>query len=221
MKTSQVDFKRRSALVSLASLAVMQLVTLPTAAQNNTSGVVVILAFTAFGCGFSEQADNVLRLLKTKYGSKVQIRYKLLPLDENERTLKLHQAALFAERQGMMNEAVTLLHANSQAAGNDTSIPNMLDKLGLSYSDWQATSLDGKLRRQLENDILDAQALKVQATPTFYIGGYKLEGLQRQEVMEQIIDFQLASQVRNLPIEQLLGTSSRKKSALLESILAK
>ena len=110
MNSKLMGISRRKWLSrTVASLALAS--GLPVSAQTGSIESVVILAFTAFGCGFSAQADAVLRAIKAKYGARVQVRYKFLPLDDGANTMMLHEVALFAGNQGNQNEMVSLLHA--------------------------------------------------------------------------------------------------------------
>jgi protein-disulfide isomerase len=216
-----MGWTRRRVLTGTVMASLGALVAKPVIAQTNSASPVVILVFTAFGCGYSAQADDMLRAVKAKYGRRVQIRYKFLPLDESDDTLKRHEAALFAQSKGKMNEAVSYLHAQNSAVDATKSIATMLEKLDLSAADWQLAQQSGQLRTLLDSDTYDAQALKAIATPTFFVGGFKFEGLQKQEVIEQLVDFQLAGQSRNQSIEQLLGATPRRNSPILDTILAK
>jgi hypothetical protein len=51
---------------------------------------------------------------------------------------------------------------------------------------------------RIQADVAEAAALKVKATPTFFIDGFKFEGAQNASVFRMMVDHQLAAASRAL-----------------------
>ena len=66
-------------------------------------------------------------------------------------------------------------------------------------------------RARIQADIAEAKALKVQATPTFYIDGYKLEGAQSVAVLRTMINHALTV---GAPRPSLLDTINQDRKTL-------
>jgi len=165
----------------------------PAAAPAPVSAPIPILVYSAYTCPYCAQSTTILTGLQKKYPGRLRLIYKHFPLGRDAQALLPHLAAVAAAEQGKLD----LMHATlfeAVARGLDRNGLRMLAR-GLKLDEKRfLTALDAaSTRAAVEDDVMQAQALKVNATPTFYIEGFKLEGLHQAEVFERIIEHKLAA----------------------------
>jgi protein-disulfide isomerase len=159
--------------------------------RGPADALVAIVEFSDVECAFCEQATAVRARLEAKYGGKLRVVWK-------HRPMSFHQNAVPA---AMMAEAV-------RAKGGDAGFwafvdtlfdlekldPGAIDRLareaGVDPVEVRAnpSSLIDLIRR----DQNLATSLGVMTTPTSFVNGRKLVGLQRLETLEALVDEELA-----------------------------
>ncbi|UXI68188.1 DsbA family protein [Tahibacter amnicola] len=153
---------------------------------------VSIVVFAAFDCGYCAQSQAMLDTLKQKYAGKLSIAFKHFPVDLSETGVLPHEAALAAAEQGQfiaMHDALFAKGSPRDRRGIEKLAAELKLDLGRFRDD-----LDRHAgRARIDADRREAEGFGVKVTPTFYVQGFKLEGLHNIDVFTQIIDHQLAS----------------------------
>jgi protein-disulfide isomerase len=156
---------------------------------------VTLMVFSAFNCPYCAEAKKQIDQLKGKYPNDVRIVFKHFPLSDTTEARRPHLVTAAAQAQGKFWDAHDKVFDRSSAATDieligaiTTSAPQIdASKLRIALADGSAAQL-------LANDAADAQALKVRATPTFFIDGLRLEGVQDINTFERLIEFKRGSQ---------------------------
>lgn len=153
-----------------------------------------ILVFSAYTCPYCAQSHKMLGQLQAKYPGRLRLIYKNFPLNKDAVAVLPHLAAVAAAEQGkgsMMHDALFDAGPGSIDRGQ---LRALAGKLKLDQARFLAALDAASTRAAVDDDVAEAQALKVNATPTFYIEGFKLEGLHQADVFERIIEHKLAAE---------------------------
>lgn len=160
--------------------------------RGGSDAPVTIMVFSAFTCPFCADARKQIDALQAKYPGKLAIVYKHLPLGSGAPTLP-HEAALAAAEQGKFWEMHDTLYDHHGAIGHEAQVVALARRLKLDMPRFQRALAQHAGAARLADDEAEARALHVTGTPTFYIGGYKLEGKQELSALELMVVHQLGA----------------------------
>jgi len=145
--------------------------------KGGSKAKVTIVEFFDPACGTCSQFYPLVNNLVKKYQGKVNVVMRYAPLHQgSEDVVKMLEAA---HLQGQFWPAVELLFANQQRwvehhVSSPTSALAGIKTLSLDHEkldrDWQSS----KVAKTIAQDITDGQALKVRATPQFFVNGKPL-----------------------------------------------
>ena len=159
------------------------------------SAPISIVEYSDFQCGYCMQAVSRMRSLREKYEGKVNVVYKHFPLNFHP----------FARPAAEYFEAVALVDHEQARKFHDEIFDNFLDyaklkdkkeiqkklraivkKLGLDRK-----TVEGNLEKAKEvvnQDLAEADKLKVGGTPSFFINGVDVKGLSLERVIETLLE---------------------------------
>ena len=161
---------------------------------------VTLMVFSAFTCPYCAEAKKQIDQLKTKYPNDLRIVFKHFPLSDSVEARRPHLIASAAQAQGKFWEAHDKVFDRLSAATDIELIGAVLgSNPTIDASKIRSALSDGTAAQLLLNDAADAQALKVRATPTIFIDGLRLEGVQDIATLERLIDFKRGSQPPSAP----------------------
>jgi protein-disulfide isomerase len=159
---------------------------------------VTILDFSDFGCSHcADFALNQGQRLRAEYEKTGQVRFEYKPfvLDWN-RTADPANAAACAADQGKFwdyHDALFSRQSSSAQAFSIAALKGYAAELGLDTTAFNRC-VDKKDRYNLLDKVgAEARARGVNATPTFFINGQKIEGAAAYEVFKAQIDTALAA----------------------------
>jgi protein-disulfide isomerase len=156
------------------------------------SAPVEIVEFADFECSFCKQTAPLLGRLVTKYGDRVRLVWKDMPLSGHSSALPAAEAAACAHDQGKFWAYHDTLFANQPAlAPADLSRYAVL--AGLDISAFRQCVDSARHRSDVMADAQEAKLHGVSATPTVFINGRRVLGGRPLEAYEQIIDEELAA----------------------------
>ncbi|UTY57484.1 DsbA family protein [Massilia sp. erpn] len=164
----------------------------PSNLRGDPDAPVTILVFSAFACPYCAETRNTLEQILSAYPGKVNIVFKHYPLGTDSAAWLPHEAALAAGEQGKFWEMHDALFTRQSRLGELGTADSVARELGLDMARFDAALAGHADAARIRADVVEANALKVQATPTFYIGGYKFEGAQSVSVLRTVIDHLLA-----------------------------
>lgn len=183
---------------------------------GNPDAQMTIVAFTDFLCSACYQLYRQERLIFSKYRDRVKIVYYNYPLDQQcnpdlKKTVYKNsciaaRAFLAASDRGFV-EDYTLKHfADYDNTHSRYTLDLALKALnqidpekrgGMNAGQFQALMYSDITSKRLEEHIKLAKQLKVDATPTLYIGGRRLVGVPPVEILDQILQNELARNRRS------------------------
>jgi protein-disulfide isomerase/uncharacterized membrane protein len=166
---------------------------------------VQIVVFTDFLCSACYQFFQLEKELHAKYGEKISIIYYNYPLDRScnkslSQTLYngsciASQAMLSAASLSILKEYVSKHYSRyDEFHGQYSKDKAVAVADGLVAKQLFQQELDGETTKQIvQRDIELARKLNINATPTLFINGRRMEGVSPRDMMEKIIDRELKS----------------------------
>ena len=181
-------------LIASAYLAIAVLGTVHAEPWGRDDAPVTIMVFSSFTCPYCAESKKQLDQLRAKYPSDLRIVFKHFPLSDTPEARRPHLIAAAAQAQGRFWVTHDVIFSKTSARtdieliGAVTVAAPMIDGAML-----RAALSDGAALKILSADAAEAQALNVRATPTFFVDGLRLEGVQDISTFERIIEFKRGS----------------------------
>ncbi|ANW21069.1 DsbA family protein [Streptomyces clavuligerus] len=160
---------------------------------------VVLDVWCDLSCPDCRTALDDIRALRERYGDRLDIRLRHFPLEKNKHSYVSAQAAEEAVEQGRGREYAEELLARVDEL-RERGAPVLLETardLGLDAEEIDTALIDGRHTLIVDADQAEGKALGVSGTPTYVVGGQRLDGGQSQDGLrariEEIADRLLAS----------------------------
>ncbi|MGW9028129.1 DsbA family protein [Streptomyces sp. NPDC055722] len=152
-------------------------------------------------CPDCRTALDDLRALRARYGDRLEIRLRHFPLDKHRHAFAAAQAAEEALEQGKGWPYVesVLGRVEELDRQGEAFLVQMASELGLDAEEFDTALVDGRHILIVDADHAEGKAIGVTGTPTYVIGGERLDGGKSQaglrERIEEIADRLLAEGV--------------------------
>ena len=152
---------------------------------------VTIIEFSDFHCPYCNKVQTTLSQVLARYGDKVKLVYRHLPIDQlHPQARRAAEAAACANEQGKFWE----YHDRLYAAGADASqekLKSLAQSAGLDAVAFESCLNAGKHLQAIQKEIEDAARMGLNATPSFLINGRFFSGAQPLEVFVKVIEEEL------------------------------
>lgn len=151
-------------------------------------------------CPDCRTALDDLRALRARYGDRLELRLRHFPLEKNKHAFAAAQAAEEAWEQGRGWPYVEALlgRVEELGRGGDPFLVELARELELDAEEFDTALIDGRHILFVDADQAEGKAIGVTGTPTYVIGGERLDGGKSQEGLreriEEIADRLLAEQ---------------------------
>ncbi|MER6306517.1 DsbA family protein [Streptomyces sp. NPDC001657] len=139
-----------------------------------------------------------LRALRERYGDRLDIRLRHFPLAKHKHAYAAAQAAeeALVQGQGWPYVEAVLARTEELAARGEKLLLEVAGELGLDGEELDTALIDGRHLLIVDADEAEGKAIGVTGTPTYVIGGERLDGGKSQEGLrariEEIADRLLA-----------------------------
>jgi protein-disulfide isomerase len=159
--------------------------------QGPVSAPVLLVLFSDFQCPYCEEMSKTITEVVHKYGEKVRLVFRQMPLTSIHRFAhKAAEASLCAYAQGRFWEMHDLLFQDQKNLG-EQDLKAKAAKLGLNTAAFNKC-LDGKqFAAQIREDIRAGAAAGVDGTPALFVNGRFLNGNRPYENIAEVIDEEL------------------------------
>lgn len=153
---------------------------------------VEIIEFSDFQCSFCLQGVKVLKDLHKKYGDKIKIAFKHFPLPFHQHAQGAAEASLCAREQNSqkfweMHDALF----GDQGKLSNLDLKNTAERLGLDKALFTQCLDSHKYAKKVADDVREGKKFSVKSTPTFFVNGMLLIGVQDISIFSQLIDAEL------------------------------
>ncbi len=161
-------------------------------AWGSAKAPVTIIEFSDFECPFCSRALPVLAQIKKEYGpDKVRIIFRDMPLPSHSRAIPAALASHCANEQGKFWEFHDTLFGN-QGALQDKDLKEVAKTLKLDEAKFNECFDNKKHMATVDKSKREAEALGIQATPSFVVNGSFIQGAQPFEKLKPKLDRALA-----------------------------
>lgn len=152
---------------------------------------VTIVEFSDFASPFCGRANAALDKALEDYPNDVAIQFRFAPVSQNERAVPAAKAAIAAHQQQKFWAYHDLLFA-SPGTLSDDDLKNDAKAIGLQMSkfdlDRQLSAADAIIERDHDEGV----RIGVRGTPTIFVNGIPMRGVQTYAALKAVIDSELA-----------------------------
>ncbi len=141
-------------------------------------------------CPDCRGALDDLRALRARYGDRLEVRLRHFPLEKHKHSFAAAQAAEEALEQGRgwpYVEAV-LGRVEELDRGGESFLVEVARELGLDAEEFDTALIDGRHILIVDADQAEGKAIGVTGTPTYVIGGERLDGGKSQEGLRERVE---------------------------------
>ncbi|MFJ3767814.1 DsbA family protein [Streptomyces sp. NPDC090082] len=152
---------------------------------------VVLEAWFDLQCPDCFQALDDVRALREKYGDRLDVQLRHFPLAKHKHAYAAAQAAEEAVEQGKGWAYTEALLARTAELGErgEPVLLELAKELGLDAEEFDTALIDGRHLLTVDADEAEGKAIKVTGTPTYVVGGERLDGGQSQAgLRERIVE---------------------------------
>ena len=167
------------------ALARQDLIASDTQTVGNASASAFLVEFSDFQCPACKAFQPAVDIILDKYKDKVQFAYRHFPLDKHEYALNAALTAEAAGEQGKFWEMEKLLFEN-QDRFSEALWKDWANSLGLNLDEFEISFNSQKLKDKINLDRAYGEQIGVDATPTFYLNGKKLELTSQADLVKAI-----------------------------------
>lgn len=156
-----------------------------------SDAVVTVVEFGDFQCPFCQTAFPIVKDILAEYGGRIRFQFRDFPLtDLHPDAERAAEAGACANDQGKFWELHDLMYVN-QANLGQADIVNDATQVRIDTATLELCMASGKYTSEVQKDFQDGVAAGVTGTPTWFVNGWRIEGVQSLETWKKIIDFGL------------------------------
>ncbi|MFF3449580.1 DsbA family protein [Streptomyces sp. NPDC002667] len=160
------------------------------ASSAQSPAPVVLDVWCDLQCPDCRDALADLHTLRARYGDRLELRLRHFPLEKNKHAFAAAQAAEEAAEQGSAwpyIEAV-LGRVEELKGEGEAFLVKAARELGLDAEEFDTALIDGRHILIVDADQAEGKAIGVTGTPTYVIGGERLDGGKSQEGLRERIE---------------------------------
>lgn len=163
---------------------------------GNPQAPVQIVEYSDFQCPACRLYNGVAETIVNTFGNSVGFAYRFFPLKQiHPQATLAAQAAQAAGLQGKFWEMARLLFEN-QAEWEQSNqallfFASYAEKIGLDMNQFRKDIDSAQVKNVVESAYIDALVAKIEATPTFYINGQKINNLKGPDDLINRVRFTL------------------------------
>jgi protein-disulfide isomerase len=168
---------------------------------------VTLVEFSDFECPYCKKAHPTVDALRERYGNKLRVVFKQLPLPFHKHAEPAARVADAIHRykgDEAFWKSVNRLFAASPAL-DDAALIEIGKEAGLTEAQVKGALEAKPLPDRLVRDATLAEDIGANGTPHFFVNGKRLGGAYPQEAFEAVIDFELEA------VEKLLAAGAPKE----------
>jgi protein-disulfide isomerase len=162
--------------------------------RGKATALVTVVEFADFECPYCTRAEDTLQQVTARYGDKVRVVWKNIPLPFHDHAVPAAELALEALAQkgeaGFWKVHDLLLQAKGHLGDGD--LETVARAAGLDVTRAMASVKQRAHRAAIAADMDLAEDVDATGTPTFFVNGRKLVGAQPLDVFQAAVDEQLA-----------------------------
>lgn len=141
-------------------------------------------------CPDCHRALADLHALRERYGDALEIRWRHFPLERHQHAYAAAQAAeeAYAQGKGAAYEEAVLARARELGQRGEELLIEVARELGLDAGEFETALIDGRHLLAVDADQAEGKAIGVTGTPTYVIGGERLDGGKSQDGLRERVE---------------------------------
>ena len=141
-------------------------------------------------CPDCRSALDDLRALRARYGDRLELRLRHFPLEKHQHSFAAAQAVEEATAQGQGWPYVEAVLGRVEELNREgvSCLIEVARELGLDAEEFDTALIDGRHILIVDADQAEGKAIGVTGTPTYVIGGERLDGGKSQEGLRERIE---------------------------------
>lgn len=141
-------------------------------------------------CPHCRTALADLHALRARYGDVLRIELRHFPLEKHKHAFAAAQAAeeAFAQGHGWPYVEAVLGRAEELGSRGERLLVEIADELGLDAEEMDTALIDGRHILTVDADQAEGKAIGITDTPSYVIGGERLDCGKRQEGLRERIE---------------------------------
>ncbi|HYH98467.1 DsbA family protein [Hyalangium sp.] len=148
---------------------------------------VTVEVWSDFQCPFCARGAATLKQLRDKYGDQVRLVFRQQPLPMHGNARLAAAASMAAHEQGRFWEFHDALFSN-QSALDRASLEAVAGQLNLDVERFRRALDSSTWSNYVDTEVAEAQRRGIRGTPTFFINGKPIMGVQPLNTFTQAID---------------------------------
>jgi len=202
LKQAEIELAREKYADSLRDKAAVSILIQPPAVHVNydparvtgdPDAPITIVEFADFQCPFCSRVEPLLKDVLSKYKGKAKLAYLDFPLapihSHAEAAAEASRCALAQGKYWEMHDAMFA----DQSKLDEASLVKTAERLGMDQNSFESCLNSGKYKKLVQKDVEAGSEAGVNATPTFFVNGELIGGVQSDADFEKIIDRQLSA----------------------------
>lgn len=164
-------------------------------ARGPEDAPVTVVVFSDFQCPFCAKSLSTMAQLEAHYPGKLRFVFKNNPLPIHASAKLAAKAALAANEQGKFWAFHDALFARQKDEGafDAASLEGYASDLGLDIARFRRSMSAGDLDAAIQADMAEGKRLNVRGTPTFFVNGRRVTGMQPLSAFRAVVDQELAA----------------------------
>ena len=154
---------------------------------GKATAAVTLVEFSDFECPHCALARPMLEKFAADSNGKARLCWMAFPLTQHPNSMPAAQAVLFARDKGKFWAVHDALFENQTRLSSDV-IVELVQKSGLAAAEWKKALAAGTYKAQVETQRAAGVSAGVDATPTVYVNGRKLELLLSPDVLSITVE---------------------------------
>jgi len=153
---------------------------------GNKDSRIVIVEFGDYNCHYTKEAYPIMKEFIKKYGDRVKFYWRNLPVIQ-ESSLDFARGAVCANNQGLFWPFHEQMFEFGGEELKRSDMMNIARAVGLDMVKFSSCLDNNLTMAQIRRDFYAAKYGASSGTPTFFINGYKFQGVLPMEAWDQIV----------------------------------
>src|SRR5215813_5572642 len=158
--------------------------------QCRGKGPITLVEFSDFECPHCAILRPALEKFASENASRVRLCWMAFPLSQHPNSMPAAQAALLARDKGKLWPVHDAIFENQRRLSPDV-LQEILVKAGIPAAEWKKALADKTHQEQAEAQRAAGVAAGVNATPTIFVNGRKLDLAPAPEILAITVDDEL------------------------------
>lgn len=165
--------------------------------QGSNTLPITLIEYSDFQCPACASYYPLIERVVSDYKDSLRFVYRHFPLPYHLQAKPAAYAAEAAGKQGKFWEMYRLLFEGhddwAEKADAEKTFASYAERIGLDMEQYRTDAASSEVKTNVDNDYRSGVRAKVNATPTFFLNGVKLQNPSSYESFKQIIDAALAT----------------------------